>query len=110
MALQVVGSGQDVTRAMEDFASQCIQGLIRDGVDGYVFKARSPSCGLRDAPHFAGYVAGHPIGHGSGLFATLVQQAFPTLPMADEAQLQDPGDRARFVARAQAHHKHRLRT
>jgi uncharacterized protein YbgA (DUF1722 family)/uncharacterized protein YbbK (DUF523 family) len=68
------------------------------GVDGYVFKAKSPSCGIWGIPRYRpdGEAAG---GHGRGLYAERVLAAFPLLAAEDEGRLNDIGLREAFVER-----------
>ena len=68
------------------------------GLDGYVFKAKSPSCGIRAIPRYRadGVAADHA---GRGLYAARVLSAFPLLAVEDEGRLNDPGLREAFVER-----------
>jgi uncharacterized protein YbgA (DUF1722 family) len=68
------------------------------GVDGYVFKAKSPSCGIWGIPRYRpdGEGAG---GHGRGLYAERVLASFPLLAAEDEGRLNDIGVREAFVER-----------
>jgi uncharacterized protein YbgA (DUF1722 family)/uncharacterized protein YbbK (DUF523 family) len=68
------------------------------GLDGYVFKAKSPSCGIRAIPKYAedGTAGDH---GGRGLYAARVLTAFPLLAVEDEGRLNDPGLRAAFTER-----------
>ncbi len=67
-------------------------------LDGYVFKAKSPSCGIRAIPRYAD--DGHPADHaGRGLYASRVLSAFPLLAVEDEGRLNDPGLREAFTER-----------
>ncbi len=52
---------------------------------GYIFKSRSPSCGVDSTPVFDS--AGNELGVGSGLQAAYVQQTMPWLPLRQEDQL-----------------------
>src|SRR5947209_13418204 len=65
---------------------------------GYVFKAKSPSCGIRAIPRYRedGVAADH---SGRGLYAARVLDAFPLLAVEDEGRLNDPGLREAFVER-----------
>ena len=68
------------------------------GIDGYVFKAKSPSCGVRGIPRY------RPDGEaseavGSGLYASRVMASFPLLAVEDEGRLNDAGLREAFVER-----------
>ena len=67
-------------------------------LDGYVFKAKSPSCGIRAIPRYGedGTAASH---DGRGLYADRVLRAFPLLAVEDEGRLNDPGLREAFVER-----------
>jgi uncharacterized protein YbgA (DUF1722 family)/uncharacterized protein YbbK (DUF523 family) len=68
------------------------------GLDGYVFKAKSPSCGLRGIPRYADH--GQPSDHrGQGLFAHRVTSRFPLLATEDEGRLNDAVLREEFTER-----------
>jgi uncharacterized protein YbbK (DUF523 family)/uncharacterized protein YbgA (DUF1722 family) len=67
-------------------------------VDGYVFKAKSPSCGVRDIPRYRS--DGRPSGAvGPGLYAERVMAALPLLAVEDEGRLSEAGRREAFVER-----------
>ena len=87
----------DVTARLTAFAHQTLPGLAH--LCGYVFKARSPSCGVGSAPVL---VPGHPPRLESGLFAAALQAALPHLPVEQEDRLRDPVLRERFLERVHA--------
>lgn len=87
----------DVTDRLLVFARQTLPGLSH--LCGYVFKARSPSCGVGSTPVL---VPGHPSHEDSGLFAAALQAAFPLLPVEQEDRLRDPALRALFLERVYA--------
>ena len=96
-----VESGRDWTEPMETFAAGCTARLEELEVSGYIFKARSPSCGLKEVPiHTADNV---PIGEGSGLFAAVVRARFPDLPVVEESDLADAAACRAFLARVRAY-------
>jgi uncharacterized protein YbgA (DUF1722 family)/uncharacterized protein YbbK (DUF523 family) len=67
-------------------------------VDGYVFKAKSPSCGVWGIPRYRD--DGQPAAdRGRGLYADRVMTQFPLLAVEDEGRLSDPGLREAFVER-----------
>ena len=68
------------------------------GVDGYVFKAKSPSCGVWGIPRYRpdGEASG---AVGRGLYASRVMASFPLLAVEDEGRLNDAGLREAFVER-----------
>jgi uncharacterized protein YbgA (DUF1722 family)/uncharacterized protein YbbK (DUF523 family) len=79
-------------------------------LDGYVFKAKSPSCGIRAIPRYRdhgvpadhGIPADHgvPADHGGrGLYAGRVLDLFPLLAAEDEGRLNDAGLRETFTER-----------
>ena len=71
---------------------------LPSGIDGYVFKAKSPSCGIRGIPRYRddGQASGVV---GPGLYAGRVVAEFPLLAVEDEGRLSDPGLREAFVER-----------
>lgn len=90
---RVVGveSGKDWTQTMTGFSSEKLEELT--GLCGFIFKCRSPSCAVRDAP------ACNETGEKtSGLFARAFMQHFPHIPVIDEEQLQDKFLRENFIA------------
>lgn len=87
----------DVTDRLLVFARQTLPGLSR--LCGYVFKARSPSCGVGSSPVL---VPGQPSREDSGLFAAALQTAFPLLPVEQEDSLRDPALRDQFLERVYA--------
>jgi uncharacterized protein YbgA (DUF1722 family)/uncharacterized protein YbbK (DUF523 family) len=70
---------------------------LPEGLDGYVFKAKSPSCGIRAIPRYR--PDGAAAGHGSGLYAGRVLRAFPLLAVEDEGRLNDAALREAFCER-----------
>jgi len=94
-----VRSGDDWTDRMHAWARARVQELLALGLSGYVFKARSPSCGIRDVPVF-GAETGRV---GQGLFAQALVEALPDLPVADEDELARETGAEVFLARVRAY-------
>jgi uncharacterized protein YbgA (DUF1722 family)/uncharacterized protein YbbK (DUF523 family) len=71
---------------------------VPGGLDGYVFKAKSPSCGIFGIPRYGsdGSVADR---RGRGLYAGRVLAEDPLLAAEEEGRLSDPGLREAFVER-----------
>jgi uncharacterized protein YbgA (DUF1722 family)/uncharacterized protein YbbK (DUF523 family) len=92
--LLVASTGEDLTESMRAYAAWRARGLASLGLDGYVLKSKSPSCGLSRVPvrDDAGAV-------GRGLFADALAEAMPALPLEDEARLARAPVRAHFVER-----------
>ncbi|GAA3121065.1 DUF523 and DUF1722 domain-containing protein [Streptosporangium carneum] len=87
-------SGVDLTAGMASLGERRARTL---DVDGYVFKSRSPSCGLHGIPVYEGDAAVDR--RGTGVFAARILAAHPLLPVEDEGRLNDPLLRETFVER-----------
>jgi uncharacterized protein YbbK (DUF523 family) len=90
-----VRSGADLTARMRTFSHRFLPGLQ---ADGFILKARSPSCAVRDAAvcDDSGEVMDET---RSGLFAAEAISRFPGLPIEDEERLEESSVRLRFVGR-----------
>ena len=88
IALMTLGSRRDVTAVMRDYTATRVVELTGANLDGYVFKADSPSCDV-----------------DSGLFAQSFTEMSPALPVIDERRLADPHERQTFVDQVFAHHR-----
>ncbi|RCG22808.1 DUF1722 domain-containing protein [Sphaerisporangium album] len=89
---------RDLTEPMRALAAERAAAL---DVDGYVFKAKSPTCGIHGVPVHDGETS--VAGRGPGLFAGRVMKAHPLLPAEDEGRLRDAVLREAFVERIFAH-------
>ena len=87
-------SSLDVTDALTAAAQRSSAQLRALPLCGYLWKSRSPSCGLGSTPLFdrrgqySGQYSGQRIGSTSGLQAHAVATALPWLAMAEEGVLQ----------------------
>lgn len=95
--LKTVWTGIDHTTRLQRWTKGELKVLADIAVSGYVFKARSPSCGLHDTKVFDAKCRVR--SRGPGLFAGAVMDAFPLLPVEDEGGLHDPGLRENFIER-----------
>lgn len=75
----------DLTPRFEAWIAQRLQVLGEMGLAGYVFKARSPSCGIRDVPVCD--EDGRVLALEDGVFARAVRRRWPDLPVVDEGHL-----------------------
>ena len=84
----------DVTTLLQDFGKQFYAqtGLLC----GYIFKSRSPSCGVTDTK--ISTVDGETL--GTGIFSNQIIQAAPHLPVIDETRLESKDLRDNFLERA----------
>ena len=56
------------------------------GVDGFLLKPRSPSCGFKDVKNYRGFDAAQGHENGTGFFGGAVLQGFSGLPVEDEGE------------------------
>ena len=91
-------SGTDHTEAMQTWSQKRLKELGALDLDGYVLKKDSPSCGLfrvrvydlqTDMPHR----------DGRGLFAQILIDSLPLLPVEEEGRLNDLPLRENFIER-----------
>ena len=81
----------DVTARLAAYAGRVMSELT--DISGYIFKSRSPSCGLTDVPvHGARANVS-----GAGIYAGAWRARQPLLPVIDEARLRDARARANFL-------------
>jgi uncharacterized protein YbbK (DUF523 family)/uncharacterized protein YbgA (DUF1722 family) len=90
----------DVTDSLRRYAlgntRQC-----RD-LSAYIFKSRSPSCGLAGVPLWNGEAYTN---SGEGTYSAVLRQQFPLLPMAEETILRDADARATFIRQIFVYHR-----
>lgn len=83
----------DVTAKLDDYAAQVA--IEQAPFDGYIFKARSPSCAPANAPLFDDNDV--QVGTAWGRYAEGIRRAFPRIPVCHEEQLATVGVLAGFV-------------
>jgi uncharacterized protein YbbK (DUF523 family) len=93
--LITITSAVDHTEAMEQFSQRRLRELETLGLSGFIFKARSPSCGIEG------------VGLGSGLFARAFIEHFPLIPIEEENRLDDPQNIQNFLERVRAYQRER---
>ena len=101
----MVGSktGTDWTDRMNRYARQRVRRADLADLSGFVFKSRSPSCGMERVKLYvkSGTVEGKEV----GLFARAVMEHFPHLPLEEEGRLADAALRENFIVRVFVHHR-----
>jgi len=97
-------SGTDHTAAMRRLARRRVAELRSLDLSGYVFKKNSPSCGV-ERVRVHPEKPGPPRREGRGLFAAVLMEALPLLPVEEEERLRDPGLRESFVERLFAYRR-----
>lgn len=89
-------TGIDHSDRMKRWVENRLDGLSRENLCGFVFKSKSPSCGMgRIKVHNPnGAAAGN---QGAGLFARGFMDRFPRIPAEEESRFHDPKLRESFV-------------
>ena len=86
----------EVTRELRDYGAEV--GANSGDLCGYIFKAKSPSCGMERVKVYN--LQGTPLPQqGVGVFAAEVMRALPSLPVEEEGRLNDPDLRENFITR-----------
>jgi len=92
--LMTLQSRVDKTEQMLEYCASKAGELEQEGLCGFIFKERSPSCGFSAVPLH---------GHGSsetltiGLFAKKIACNFPLIPLVEAERLNDPAIREDFI-------------
>jgi uncharacterized protein YbgA (DUF1722 family)/uncharacterized protein YbbK (DUF523 family) len=93
------GSG-DVTEALKAYGEKVAS--LTSSLSGYVFCAKSPSCGMERVKVYNPQGSSLP-SNGIGAFAKEIMTANPLLPCEENGRLNDPLIRENFVARVFAY-------
>lgn len=93
---------QDVTAALRQYAD-----TLPEALDGFILKARSPSCGPGNTPLHD--QAGQVMGLTDGAFAARLKQRFAGLPFCCEEDLDSDESRAAFVIAVYRRHRRQQR-
>ena len=102
-------SCNNYTSMMANYTASRLHDLDKAGINGYILKALSPSCGLRGIPVYPS-VDRRGRGSGkaqSGMFAKALMELWPELPVEDEGRLADVSLRHSFYTRVEAHRRWR---
>jgi len=96
-------SGREHTAAMAAFADRTVPDLEAKDVVGYVLKKDSPSCGMERVRVYD--ESGAPSKTGRGLYAQVLMERLPLLPVEEEGRLNDPRLRENFFERVFAYRR-----
>ena len=88
-------SGEDITERMENWSRERVKQLEKEDLDGFVFKAKSPSSGMERVKLYDRN--GVPKKVGVGVFARHFMEHFPLLPVEEDGRLNDPRLRENFI-------------
>ncbi|WIO75117.1 DUF523 and DUF1722 domain-containing protein [Porticoccaceae bacterium LTM1] len=96
--VRVVGSKDpnlDVTDDLVGFCESKMPEIAHLG--GFILKKDSPSCGMERVKIYS--EKGHPAHKGSGVFAKMILENYPNLPVEEEGRLGDARLRENFIER-----------
>lgn len=93
----------DHTEGMRRWARRKVHEILREDLSGYVLKKDSPSCGMERVKVYS--EQGMPERAGRGVFADVLLEKFPTLPVEEEGRLSDPRLRENFIERVFAYRR-----
>ena len=96
-ALFQPGTQRHLTQDMNAFSRRFLDGL--EEVDGFILKAKSPSCAITDAKIFPSAASGVHVAQGAGLFAGAALEEYGSRVFVDEIGLNEPGTRAGFLTK-----------
>jgi uncharacterized protein YbgA (DUF1722 family)/uncharacterized protein YbbK (DUF523 family) len=96
-------SGEDHTDRMSKYVDRRVSQLAGEGLCGYILKKDSPSCGLERVRLHEG--PGQVSRSGRGLFAAVLAERFPNLPVEEEGRLCDSRLRENWIERVFAYHR-----
>jgi uncharacterized protein YbgA (DUF1722 family)/uncharacterized protein YbbK (DUF523 family) len=104
-APRMVGNttGADWTQRMIRYANKRSRELMKLDVCGYIFKSKSPSCGIARIKVTGNSGKATPRGHG--LFADSFMQQCALVPVEEEDRLHDARVRENFITRVFAYHR-----
>ncbi|MBN2049644.1 MAG: DUF1722 domain-containing protein, partial [Spirochaetales bacterium] len=81
-------TGRDLTETMKAYCEDRIPHLA--GLDGFILKEKSPSCGNREVKVYAGKGKDARVeGKDAGFFGAAVTQYYPEVPVENEGRLQN---------------------
>jgi uncharacterized protein YbgA (DUF1722 family)/uncharacterized protein YbbK (DUF523 family) len=90
-------SGEDLTERVVRWARHKAKELEGENLCGFVLKSRSPISGMERVHVYAD--DGSRRKDGVGLFASILMDHFPLLPLEEDGRLHDPGLRENFIER-----------
>jgi uncharacterized protein YbgA (DUF1722 family)/uncharacterized protein YbbK (DUF523 family) len=90
---------QDHTRRMLQWARRRVRELEGEGLCGFIFKGKSPSCGTEGVRVYSDKKKEASTVRGQGVFAGVFVEHFPLIPVEDDGRLHNPQLRANFIER-----------
>lgn len=96
-------SKEDITQKMERFSEKRVKAVEEENLSGFILKKDSPSCGMERVKVYS--EKGIPEKNGRGIFAKILIEKYPLLPVEEEGRLNDPVLRENFFERVFAYER-----
>ena len=93
---KVTETGEDRTDVLNDWIQVEVKLLARTDIAAFIFKARSPSCGLREVELFSPGKKRSLGKCAQGLFAAAMKRRFPEMTMVEEGDFPDAAKKLVF--------------
>ncbi|CAH2212544.1 YbgA family protein [Tepidibacter aestuarii] len=93
-------TGDDLTDKMHSFSNIFLKDISDKGIDGFILKSRSPSCGIKNVKVYKSHGKSPALPkRGSGLFASKIYEYFPDAVIEDEGRLTNFDIREHFLTK-----------
>lgn len=89
----------DYTKQMVEFAEEMVVSFEALNPTGFLFKGKSPSCGLSDVKIYNSLDKSSPHIKGSGLFSAKILEAFSETPIEEDGRISNFNIREHFLTR-----------
>lgn len=96
-------TGRDMTDQMVRWAQKRLRALEAESLTGFIFKSNSPSSGMKNVKVYDRNNV--PTKRGVGVFARILMEHFPLLPVEEEGRLHDPELRENFIEQVFAYRR-----
>ncbi len=100
--LVTIKTGIDHTEKLKSWATEKLEKLAEEKLCGFIFKSKSPTSGMERIKIYP-EKGGMAQKNGRGMFASMVMDRFPFLPVEDDGRLHDPVLRENFIERVFAY-------
>ena len=91
--VKVTATGEDKTDILNDWIQVEVRLMERTDIAAFIFKARSPSCGLREVELFSPGRKRSLGKCGQGLFAAAMKRKFPGMLMVEEGDFPEAAEK-----------------
>lgn len=96
--LVVSSTSEDLTDKMHSFSMDFIKSLKGKGIDGFILKGRSPSCGIKEVKVYKGTDNASKLPYKTkGIFARNIYEYFPDFEIEEEGRLSNYNIREHFL-------------